>query len=548
MWKHSCALALLCGAITFADQAEAASCKDLITAKLANAKVTSAVSLSGKVTGPDGKVYANLPSFCSVSILATPTTDSAINILLWMPKNWSGRFEGTGNGGYAGNMAIDAPAMVYAVNHGIAVAASDMGTVPSSNNNGDALVGHPQKWIDWGSRATYLMTTLSKDVLRAYYGAGPRFSYFNGCSTGGQQALMMAQRFPGAYDGILGGDPAHDRTHVHTSLVWLYDQTHKTPKSYITPDLVNLITNSVLAACVVKSGGVAGDTFLTDARKCDWSPAALRCKSPGQANCLNADQVRAAKAIYYGAHDPVTGARIFPGAAKGSENAALFGWNDTQSGNEPQFDSLFKWVFGLQWQASDFNFHTSMKAVDGLLAPILNADNPDLRKFQARRGKLIMYQGFADPLVAPQSLIDYYVKVVTAQGKGRYTPAGLARTQDFFRLFMVPGMNHCAGGPGPNAFGNQFSGDIAVVDPPSNDAHHHALTALMAWVERGEAPDKIIATKYTSDTPQMGIAMQRPLCPFPAMPKYTGHGSPAMAANFTCAAPSGAAAGIASTQ
>lgn len=547
--------AILAGAIlAFAAAAApqpawAGACESLVTTKLPNAKVTSALTISGTVKAPDGKTYAGLPSFCNVTILATPSGDSAINILLWMPTaTWNGRFEGTGNGGYAGNMAIDAPALIYAIKNGFAVAATDMGTAPSANNNGDALVGHPEKWIDFGYRATHVMTELSKDILRVFYKQGPRYSYFNGCSTGGQQALMTAQRYPADYDGILGGDPAHDRTHAHTGILWIYTQTHKTKTSYITPDKVSLITSAELKACVLKSGGVAGDTFLTDPSKCDWSPAALQCTRATQTDCLNANQVRAAAAIYAGPQDPVTHASIFPGSVRGSENASLFGWNDTQSGNEPQFDSVFKWVFGLQWQPSQFNYHQSMADMDQILAATLNADNANLNGFRNRRGKLLMYHGWADPLIAPQSLIDYYVKVVTEQGNGRYNAAALARTQAFYRLFMVPGMNHCQGGPGPNAFGNQFSGDFVATDPPSNDARHHALTALVAWVERGIAPAEIVATKYVNDTPSQGVAMQRPLCPYPAVARYKGSGSTNVAGNFACvppAAPPAAADGTA---
>jgi feruloyl esterase len=526
---------LFCSLVATSPPAHAATCENLITTQLANAIVTSAVTVSGTVKGPDGKNYSNLPEFCSVSILATPSTDSAINILLWLPTTtWNGRFEGTGNGGYAGNMAIDAPAMVYAIQNGIAAAATDMGTAPSVNNNGDVLIGHPQKWIDFGYRATHVMTDLSKDMIRAFYNSGPRYSYFNGCSTGGQQALMTAQLYPADYDGILGGDPAHDRTHTHTGILWIYAQTHKTPTSYLTPDQVNLVTNSVLSACVVKSGGVAGDTFLTDASKCDWSPSALQCTSAAQTNCLNADQVKAANAIYAGPADPVTGAQIFPGSAKGSENASLFGWNDTQSGNEPQFDSVFKWVFGPQWQASQFDYHQSMTDMDQVLASILNADNPNLSTFRSRKAKLLMYQGWADPLVAPQSVIDYFNKVVTAQGNGKYSQNALTQTQSFFRLFMVPGLNHCQGGPGPNAFGNQFSSDFVATDPPSNDVSHHALTALIQWVERGIAPAQIIATKYVNDLPAQGTAMQRPLCPYPTAAHYSGKGNTNEAASFVC--------------
>jgi pimeloyl-ACP methyl ester carboxylesterase len=505
--------------------ARAATCESLLTLKLVDAKVTSAVTVSGEVRGPDGKNYTGLPSFCSVTILATPTNDSLINYLLWLPvSGWNGRFEATGNGGYGGNVAIDAPAMVYAIKQRFAVAATDMGTAPSANNNADALVGHPQKWIDWGSRSTHLMTTLSRRVMRAFYGRQPDYAYFNGCSTGGQQALLLAQRYPNDFDGILAGAPAHDRTHVHTAVVWLFAQTHRNAASYITPDKVTLIANAILKACVKKSGGAPGDTFLTDPRKCDWKPSELRCTSPTQTNCLNDDQVRAATAIYAGPKDPITGRKIFPGNPKGAESSSSFGWNANQSGAEPNFGSLFKWVFGATWRWQDFDFHSDMHAVDRLLAPLLNVTSPNLDNFRARGGKLLMYHGFADPLISPQTSIDYYTRVAQRED---------GQTQNYFRLFMVPGMNHCHGGPGPHVFGNQYSGNIAINEPPVNDAGHHALRALMAWVERDRAPDRLIATKYVGDQPSLGIAMQRPICPYPQMARYRG-GDVTKAESFVC--------------
>jgi feruloyl esterase len=510
----------------------ATTCTDLLSLQLQNATVTSAATLSGSVSGPDGKNYTGLPSFCSVTILATPTSDSAINYLLWLPDNtWNGRFMATGNGGYAGNMAIDAQAMVYAVKHGFAVAATDMGTAPSSNNDADTLVGHPEKWIDWGSRSTHLMTTLSKRVIKAFHGRGPRYAYFNGCSTGGQQALLNAQQFPDDYDGILAGAPAHDRTHVHTAVEWLFAKTHKTPASYITSDKVTLITNAILSACVAKSGGAAGDTFLTDPRKCKWQPSQLRCTAIGQSNCLNDDQVAAATAIYAGPSDPVTGKQLFPGNPKGAEGASSFGWNANQAGAEPNFGSMFKWVFGPTWTFQDFDFHNDMRDMDRVLAGLLNVVNPDLTRFREAGGKLLMYHGWADPLISPQSSIDYYTKVVRLENGGQFLPTS---TQKYFRLFMVPGMNHCFGGPGPHAFGNEYSGTIVINEPPTDDVNHHAVQALVAWVERSRVPQKIIATKYVNDTPSAGIAMQRPICPYPQVPHYVGTGSTAVASNFVC--------------
>ena len=528
------AAALLSVTMVEATQAPAATCESLVALSVPDTTITSAVSIPGpSFTAPDGRTYQEVPPFCRVTALATPSPDSLINIEVWMPSSgWNGRFEGTGNGGYAGNIALDVPEMISGVKAGRTVAATDMGTAPSTNNDGDVLVGHPEKWVDFGYRATHVMTVVSKLIIAAFYGQPPRYSYFNGCSTGGQQALMEAQRFPDDYDGILGGDPANNRTHVHTAAVWNYKAFHTTPASFFTSDKIQLVTQSVVAACAVKSGGLATDAFLTDPRLCEWDPGALQCPTLDGPDCLTADQVQAARAIYDGARNPTNGHLIFPGSVKGSENASDLGWAAQESTPEPQFDSLFKWVFGPTWLWSTFDYDRDMADVDLVLAPILNANSTDLSGFKARGGKLLMYHGWADPIVAPQDMIDYHNRVVATQGK--QAARALKETQTFFRLFMVPGMNHCSSGPGPNAFGNLYSAHIVVPPPPASDAAHDAFLALQEWVEHGVAPARIIATKYVNDLPSQGIQMQRPLCPFPAVPRYSGTGDTNDAASFVC--------------
>ena len=307
--KMTLALAVFIATLASTNVAAALTCETLVTLPLQDGVVTSAVSVPGpSFTAPDGRTYQKVRPFCRVTATLTPTSDSLINVEVWLPTSgWNERFEGTGNGGYGGNIALDVPEMVAAVNAGRTVAATDMGTAPSTNNDADALVGHPEKWIDFGYRATHLMTVAAKQIITGFYGRGPRYSYFHGCSTGGQQALMEAQRFPDDYDGIIAGAPANNRTHVHTNAVWVYKQFHATPASYFTPDKVDLVTKSVVAACVVKSGGLATDNFLTDPRFCDWDPVSIQCPLVDGTNCLTADQVNAARAIYDGPRNPSNG-------------------------------------------------------------------------------------------------------------------------------------------------------------------------------------------------------------------------------------------------
>jgi pimeloyl-ACP methyl ester carboxylesterase len=511
----------------------AAPCESLVGASVDGARVTASVTVPGPVyVAADGQAYDRIPPFCKVSAVATPTPDSLVSIELWLPTegNWNGRFEGIGNGGYAGTIAVGAPAMVVALRRQFAVATTDMGTVPSTNNNADLLVGHPQKWEDWGHRATHLMTTVSKQLVAAYYGRGPAYSYFNGCSTGGQQALMTAQRYPQDYDGILAGAPANNRTHIHTGLLWNFQAQKATLFSTFNTDHARLITTAVAQACAVKSGGLAQDAFLTDPRTCDWDPGELQCSGPLTTNCLSADQVAAARRIYQGATNPVTGRRIASASTRGAETDSLFGWQ-SQGRAEPQFGSLFKWVFGLAWQATSYDFDQHMASVDSLLAPILNANNPDLGAFRARGGKLIAYHGTADPLIPVQDLVNYYHRVAQVQPGSLHV--GLNRTRQFFRLFVVPGMAHCAGGAGPNAFGNLFSGAVLAPEPPAVDGGHDAMVALQNWVEGGSGPDRLVATKYVNDQPSQGIQAQRPICAYPQFPKYVA-GDPNAASSFTC--------------
>jgi feruloyl esterase len=275
---------------------------------------------------------------------------------------------------------------------------------------------------------------------------------------------------------------------------------------------------------------------LTDPRKCDWKPSNLRCTSQGQTNCLNNAQVRAATAIYDGPRDPVTNKLIFPGNPKGSESASSFGWNANQVGlgAEPNFDSLFKWVFGPTWTYNDFDFHDDMKSMDEVLAHLLNATDPNLDRYRDRGSKLLLYHGWADSLAASQTSIDYFTNVVKRTGGGKYTAAAQTETQDYFRLFMVPGMNHCFGGPGAMVFGNQNAGNAGQDDVPTDDKKHHALLALVDWVENGSAPEQIIATKYVGDLPGNGIAFQRPLCVYPKVPTYRGTGDVKLATSYRC--------------
>src|SRR5947209_12751628 len=390
-----------------------------------------------------------------------------------------------------------------------------MGATGAAVVNADAMVGHPEKWKDFGWRATHLMTMFSKALINTFYGNPANKSYFSGCSTGGQQALMEAQRFPTDYDGILAGAPAFNRTHIHTVPVAQYRATHATLASYIPATKFDVVNQAVLAQCRAKDGGAPTDAFLTDPRTCKFDPATLACPAGLDGpNCLNADQVAAMKVYYAGSVNLATGALINPGNARGSEasNPAALGFALNESLNEPSFDSLFKWVFGATWQWQSFDFNRDMASVDQVLAGDLNATSTDLRAFAGNGGKLIMHAGWADPLIPSQGAINYYNALVGTYG-GTHFSTALKKTQGFARLFMASGMWHCAGGPGPNSYGGAIQ-----QPPPSYDPQFDLLTSLTRWVEGGPAPVSVIATKYKQDTPQLGVQAQRPICAYPQIP------------------------------
>jgi feruloyl esterase len=525
--------------VVAASPAAAGPCENLVVGAgglLSGASVTVAVTVPGPAfTAPDGVTYTGVPAFCKVSAVLTPTADSLINVEVWLPTaSWNGKFQGIGNGGYGGTIAQGSAAMVAGLKSGFAVANTDMGTVPSSNGNADALVGHPQKWIDFGWRATNLMTKTAKQLVQRFYGQAPRYSYFNGCSTGGQQGLMEAQRFPEDYDGILAGAAASNRTHVHTAVLWNYQHARRTPLSlFASTDQTKAMVKSMLQACAVKSGGLATDPFLTDPRACDWDPAVMQCTGLPDGICLTPEQVATARAKYAGPRNPLTGRQIYPGLARGAEADSQFGWAALDTQTETPFGSLFKWVFGPLFTHANYNFAGDMASVDSILASNLNANRTDYSAFRQRGGKIIAYHGWADPLATPQESINAYERLVAAQGKG--SVAATKEVQSFYRLFMVPGMYHCGYGPGPNVIGQPYTGQVVVQPPLSADADHDIFLALQNWVENGVPPNRLIATKYVSDLAVNGVQMTRPICVYPNVARYSGAGDPNQAGSFVCA-------------
>src|ERR1700737_556441 len=552
------AMALFAGVAIASTPAMATPCTNLQSLQLQHTTINSAADNTGGIFVVPGSspptAITGLPAFCRVTATLTPSSDSSIKIEVWLPASaWNGRFLGTGGGGFQGVITYNE--LAIGVRAGFAATNSDLGTGSSgcnplfcgSNGNmgnplatafGDpsapstGLFGHPERIKDFGFRATHLMTVRGKEIANAFYGQNAQKAYFAGCSTGGQNALMEAQRFPNDYDGILAGAAAFNRTHLHMAGLAGWQAPHASPGRFIQPGQMTLINQAVLKQCVGRDGGASTDQFLTDPRDCHFDPKALQCTG-GQLPpaCLTAEQVTTIQKYYAGTIDPVNGQVINPGAERGNEtdNVLALGLAFQERLPEPAFDGLFYWVFGPSFGYStsavnfaNFDFDRAVDTVDDQLAAVLNANSTDLSEFREHGGKLLMYHGWADPLIPSQSSINYFNALVGNDGHGfqqaSFAPDGnpaLRRTQSYARLFMVPGLYHCSGGPGPNVF--------------------DALTPLVNWVETGVAPETIVATKFVADTPP-AVQMTRPLCVFPKVAKYTGNGNTSIAANFTCVA------------
>jgi feruloyl esterase len=489
-----------------APQAAAATCASLATLRLPDTTITSAQSVpTGTYTAPDGEVFANLPAFCRVAANLTPTSDSNIKIEVWMPySSWSGRFLGTGNANIAGLINYTALGFFLPLNY--AVANTDMGTSPAATDplGGRVLTGHPEKRIDFATRSTHLMTVRSKQIIEAFYGERPNYSYFQGCSTGGGQGIHEALQFPGDYDGIVARAPNMNRTHNGAAIVWNYQAFNGLAN--ITTAQATAITAAVVKQCAGKDGGLSSDNFLTDPRDCHWDPASLQCtgEAADAATCLTAPQVAAMRKFYEGPINPRTGKRIHAGRTRGSESYSGYPAALAQS----SFTAPY-WVFGSDFDELTFDFDRDMDTLDDALAARLNANTADLEEFKSHGGKLLLFNGFADPEVPTLNTIAYYERLIISQTRGERHDE--REQKEFARLFLQPGVAHCNGGAGPD------SADL--------------LSPLGQWVEQGIAPDQIIASKIIGGV----TAFTRPLCPYPALPRYSGVGDPAQASSFVCA-------------
>ena len=504
-------------------------CGKLASLQLPNASVSSAKTYAaGTFSGPPqnftgadlSAFFSKLPAFCRVVVKATPTSDSDITIEVWMPlEKWNGRLQGLGNGGFAG--LIDHFELGAGIMKGYAATATDTGHT-GSPIDAEWAVGHAEKVVDFGHRGIHEMTRVAKAVVQSFYGSGPSHAYFAGCSDGGREALMEAQRYPADYDGILAGAPAN----YWTALLSMGAEDTRVlmaaPANFIPPAKIPAIAKAVNEACDQLDG--VSDGIVNDPRDCRFDPAAMECK-PGEDSdkCLTAEQAATLETIYAGLKDS-KGNELFPGYLPGAEDGGG-GWATWITGPAPGKSLLAAFAGGYysnmvyekkDWDLKSFTVDGGMKDATEKTAKALNAIDADLTAFRSRGGKLILYHGWNDPAISPWNTIAYYQTVQDAMGA--------KQADSFVRLYMVPGMEHCAGGPGPSAFGQ-----LGI--PTTGGPKYGIFDALVDWTEKGVAPQTVIATKYDSDKK---ATMTRPLCPYPAIAKYKGTGDTNDAANFAC--------------
>lgn len=495
------------------------SCESLTGLALARATVTSATTVAaGPSTAPagpggGGNAAAIVPAHCEVKGTIRPSKDSEIKFALWLPAAaWNGKYRQEGNGGWAG--AIPYRSLIDPLTRGYAVAATDDG---HEGGAGAAwAIGHPEKLVDFGYRAVHETSVQAKAIVRAFYGRDPSLSYFAGCSDGGREALMEAQRYPEDFNGILAGAPANNWSHLFTGFIWNERASLESPGSSIPPAKLPALQNAVLAACDSQDG--LKDGLLSDPRSCHFDPAVLLCKAADDASCLTAAQVDTVRKIYSGAKNPRTGEQIFHGWPHGAE-AAPGNWSAWMTPQNPA--GAIQFMFGNTyygqavfedptWDFRAFDFDRDVRFGDAKVGSVLNATNPDLRTFRAEGGKLLQYHGWGDAAISALSSIEYYDSVQTFLSRFP-DPRNVARS-DFYRLFMVPGMGHCGGGLGPNSF--------------------DAFTPLESWVEQGIAPAQLIGTGTVVG--ESARRMTRPICAYPSVAQYKGAGDPNDAASFAC--------------
>jgi feruloyl esterase len=500
------------------NSAFAASCESLSSLKLPDTTIAMALPVAANTFAPRAGAKPVPVAFCRVAGSIKPTSDSDIKFEVWLPQaGWTGRYESVGDGGFA--EAISLNEMVTPLRLAQPARARTMEHESAKNTQTEWAVGHPEKLIDFAYRAVHVTAEVGKAVTAAFYGSKPKYSYFIGCSMGGREALTEAQRYPADFDGISAGDPGNQWASQHAGDAANMKAFTMSKAGYISPADIQKVGAAVIEQCDAVDG--IKDGLISDPRQCRINTATLP---------LTPAQLKTYQTVHDGPKTS-TGKQIFPGMPYSSESV---GWVQYFAG--PSFveaptkarralmaNSTFSNLVyhDPNWTFMSYDPDKTPVDIQKTMGPIIDAMNPTFTGFKARGGKLISYHGWADSDISPFSTVDFYNSSIAAQG-------GLDKTQDVYRLFMVPGMGHCGGGPGPNQFG-QAGGD--------GGADHDVVTAPQQWVEKGVAPKKIIATKFVDNDRTKVPQMTRPLCVFRETAKYKGTGDINNADNFACANP-----------
>jgi len=534
--------------LTATSQAYAAlDCASLTTITPDASTITSAALVTPPAT--IGGAAVTVP-FCRVQGTARPSADSEIKFEVWLPPtiaDWTGRMKVNGTGGYAG--ATPYARLAQDIGDGFVTAGSNMG-----HDGGESAawtLGHPEKVKDWGLRAHFFVATAAKTLSQAFYAKPVSHSYFEGCSNGGRQAMMMAQNYPDLFDGIVAGAPSQWYPDLLMWLLW----TGKTltPSAPFGPPSISVakraaITQRALEACDANDGLI--DQQITNPRACTFD---IDTMGPSGDGTLTADEVMVAKRMYGGTHrnwDDLTSEQRYTGAKYGSEAD----WSPLFADNGGYGPFIGHYVYSLltppfDWRR-DINWDDVYDHAKAVLSPVTAAPSPDIRRFTSRGGKLIQMAGWNDSVVPPDGSVDYFfaltqweklqnlpshevdkqIAKLTPQVVAANANAFASQVQQYHRLFMLPATGHCGGSTGPNAIGG------GMPEPPAayRNADHHVVSAVIKWVEQGVAPSMIIATKFDAAG---NPTRSRPVCAYPAEAVYNGSGDINDAASFSCETP-----------
>jgi feruloyl esterase len=474
--------------------AQGGACDSIRAMSLPNTTITSVQLVAAGPSGTQQQPGPVLPEHCRVAAVLKPSSDSNIEMELWLPtRNWNGKFLAVGNGSWAGSISVSAVA--EGVAEGYAAASTDTG---HKGDTAEFAIGHPEKLTDFAYRSIHEMTLRSKEMIQRFYNRAPARSYFNGCSTGGWQGMAEAQRYPTDFDAMILGAPVYRRIHLHAQELQKVVEVTRDPQNrYVPPDKIQMVAKAVTAACDANDG--VTDGLIENPQVCRFDPKTLACGANGGANCLTPGQVTSLERIYADTRTS-TGQFVYPGHARGFE----LGWRMPEPGGGPRptppmsFAHLGHGDKNWDWKTFDLDKDLALAVENG---GTIEATNPDLSAFRNRGGKIIMYHGWNDPGPSPLDTIRYHDQVRQRMGN----------QDSWFRLFLMPGMGHCGGGAGPD--------------------QANFLGALERWVESGIAPDRITAAKVTNRQ----VTMTRPLCPYPQVAKWKGVGSTNDAENFVCA-------------